>query len=198
MITRPTAIIRHSITRPVAVAVMLLVGCQTLAAEVEWVKVKRKYGHIDISSAIVIHAPAPAVYATLLEYDKFAELNEAFTESHYIEPAADGAPRIYTKIEGCMWFFCRTIERTARLELQPSWQITAIAEPEHSDAEVSIERWTLTANDDTTVIDYHHELKTGFWVPPLIGVWVIRGTVKRSVKSAAARIEALANPELDD
>ena len=79
----------------------------------------------------------------MLQYDRFDELSDSFTESHYIEPTADGLPRIYTKIEGCIWFFCRTIERYAHLELDPLRQITAVTEPELSDAELSIERWSL-------------------------------------------------------
>lgn len=137
-------------------------------------------------------APSPEVYDALLEYDKFAELSDSFTESRFIEPAPDGSPRIYTKIEGCILFFCKTVNRYARLELDPKWRITAIAEPELSDAELSIESWELTANGDTTTIDYSHEIKPGFWVPPLIGTLVIRSTVKRSALDAAVRIEELA------
>jgi hypothetical protein len=178
--------------RPFSIAFLLLFGCQTMAAEVKWLKVKRKDGRIDIRAEVVIDAPQPEVYDALLDYDQLAELSEAFTESGYIEPAADGAPRVYTKIEGCIWFFCRTVERYAKLELQPKWQITAIAEPELSDADLSIESWTLRAEGDSTLIDYSLELEPGFWVPPLIGVWVIKGTMKRSARDTATRIEALA------
>jgi len=179
-----------------AVALLCFIATPVSGAEVEWLEVKRKDGHIDIRSEIVIDAPSPSVYDALLEYDKFAEVNDSFTESRYLDPAPDGAPRIYTKIEGCIWFFCKTVERYARLELIPRWQITAIAEPEKSDAKSSVERWTLIAKEETTIIDYHHEIETGFWVPPLIGVWVIRGTIKRSTIEAAERIEQMANDSL--
>ena len=167
-----------------------------MAAEVKWLKVKRKEGRIDITAEVAIDAPPPEVYYALLDYDQLAELSKAFTESRYIEPDADGAPRVYTKIEGCIWFFCRTVERYAKLELQPDWQITAIAEPELSDADLSIESWTLRTEGDSTLIDYSLELKPGFWVPPLLGVWVIKGTMKRGSRDTAIRIEALAMANL--
>jgi hypothetical protein len=179
-------------TRPVVLVALLAVSSQTMAAEVKWVKVKRIDGRIDVRSEIVLDAPAPAVYDALLEYDQFAELNENFTESHYIEPAADGTQRIYTKIEGCIWFFCRTVERYARLELEPPWKIPAVLEPEKSDPEMSIESWALQADGNRTLIDYSHEIETGFWVPPLIAGWIIGGTLKRSAMETAVIIEALA------
>ena len=49
-----------------------------MAAEVEWLKVKRTDGRIYVHAAIIIDAPAPAVYAALLEYDEFAKFSDVF------------------------------------------------------------------------------------------------------------------------
>ena len=179
-------------SRPFAGTLLLLLACQTMAAEVNWIEVEREGGRVDVRSELVINAPLPEVYAALLKYDQFAEVGDTFAESRYVEPAADGAPRIYTRTEGCIWFFCKTIERYARLELEPQRRILAIAEPERSDAAFSIESWTLTADGDSTVIDYRHEIDTGFWVPPLLGALIINRSVKHGTQKAAGRIEGLA------
>jgi len=163
-----------------------------MAAEVNWIDVQRDGGRVDVRSELVINAPLPAVYAALLEYDQFAQMGDTFADSRYVEPAADGAPRIYTRIEGCIWFFCKTIERTARLEVEPQRKILAIAEPERSDAALSIESWTLTAAGDSTVIEYRHEIDTGFWVPPLLGALIINRSVEKGTRKAASRIEDMA------
>jgi len=178
--------------RSVASTLLLLLACQTMAAEVKWVEVQRKGGRVDVHSQLVIDAPLAEVYAALLQYDQFAEMGETFAESRYVEPAADGAPRIYTRTEGCIWFFCKTIERYARLEVKPQQKILAIAEPELSDAALSIESWTLSADGDSTIIDYRHEIETGFWVPPLLGALIINRSVERGTQKAAGRIENLA------
>ncbi|MGI9290114.1 MAG: hypothetical protein ACR2QG_02425 [Gammaproteobacteria bacterium] len=171
---------------------IVLWSVSATTAELESFKVKRKKGTIDIRAEITVNAPSPEVYLALLEFDKFDELSDTFTDSRYIEPAEDGSPRIYTRIDGCILFFCKTIERYAHLGLYPSWKVTATAEPELSDAEMSIESWTLSDNGDTTVIDYEHSLRPGFWVPPLIGTLVIRRSIKKSALEAGVRIEELA------
>ena len=180
------------LARSVASISLLLLACQAMAAEVNWVEVERDGSHVDVHSRIVIDAPLPEVYAALLDYDQFARVGDTFAASHYIEPDVDGAPRIYTRTEGCIWFFCKTIERYARLEVQPEQKIVAIADPELSDAARSIETWTLVADGDTTIIEYRHEIDTGFWVPPLLGALIINRSVERGTRKAAGRIENLA------
>jgi hypothetical protein len=171
---------------------MLLATATGFAAEVEWLKVTRSDGSILVRSEMLVEAPPPYVYDALLEYDQFAELSDSFTESRYIEPATDGTPRIYTRIEGCIWFFCKKIDRYARLELEPKRKITSTAEPELSDADFSIEIWEVAEAGEDTRITYSHELKPGFWVPPLLGTLMIKRAVKKSALDAAQRMEELA------
>ena len=178
--------------RSIASILLVLLACSSKAAEVNWIEVQRDGGRVDVHSELVINAPLPEVYAALLKYDQFAQMGDTFAESRYVEPAADGAPRIYTRTEGCIWFFCKTIERYARLEVEPQQKILAIAEPERSDAALSIESWTLTAAGDSTVIEYRHEIDTGFWVPPLLGALIINRSVEKGTRKAASRIEDMA------
>jgi len=185
-------ILAASSARSLTSILLVLLAGPTMAADVNWIDVQRDGGRVDVHSELVIDAPLPEVYAALLNYDQFAQMGDTFAESHYVETATDGTPRIYTRIEGCIWFFCKTIERTARIEVEPQQKILAIAEPENSDAALSIESWTLTAAGDSTVIEYRHEIDTGFWVPPLLGALVINRSVKHGVQKAAGRIEDMA------
>jgi hypothetical protein len=178
-------------------SILALAALQVSAAEIEWITVERNKGIFDIRASLFINAPGPEVYAALLEYDQFAELSASYAESYYIEPASNGAPRIYTRIAGCIWFFCRSIERYSQLELQPSWQIISTAEPDLSSAELSIERWTLSAQDGHTRIDYSHEIDTGSWVPPLIGPWMVKKTISTNILDAIGSIEELAQARMD-
>ncbi len=172
--------------------VCLLMFATAHGAEVSWVKVERDGSEVDIRSEFVIAAPVDRVHAALLDYDRFSEHGDTFAESRYVAPAADGTPRIYTRTEGCIWFYCKTIERTARLEVQANQTIIATAEPERSDAARSVESWTLTAQGNVTVVSYRHDLDTGFFMPPLLGSLVINRSIKTGARKAAARIEAMA------
>jgi len=162
------------------------------AATIEKLTVQRNEGLINVVASMIIEAPRPFVFQALSDYDHFSEMSDSFVESRFIEPAPDGTPRIYTKIEGCIWFFCRTINRTARLELDPIIRIVATVEPDLSDAQYAREEWVFEDLGAATRIYYRHDLQPNFWVPPGIGVWAISNALSRTTLKAAQRIEKMA------
>jgi hypothetical protein len=140
-------------------------------------------------------APRSAVFKALSDYDRFTEFSSRHEESRFIEPAADGTPRIYTKVRGCVWFFCRKVERYAHLSLEPETRIVATAEPENSDVEYGVEVWEFEVVGEhglQTRVLYSHEAKPRFWVPPVIGIWAIKRTLKKDALSATQSIEDMA------
>ena len=155
-------------------------------------EVTRKDDFFYVHASLLLNAPRYEVFAALTQYDRFDEFSKRYQENGFVEPAPDSTPRVYTKVKGCVFFFCRTIERYARLELQPNDLISAIVEPEGSDFEYGVETWALEDLGEQTRVVYDHEAKLGFWVPPLIGVWAMRRILKEDSLKAARAIEQLA------
>ncbi|MCP4001736.1 MAG: hypothetical protein GY727_12580 [Gammaproteobacteria bacterium] len=162
------------------------------AAEIELLDVEREDGRIYVSASLILDAPVPLVFQALSDYEHFAELSTRFQESRFLEPAANGQPRIYTKIEGCIWFFCRTVQRYAQLELIPYVSITATVEPTESDVRYGVESWEFTTVGKVTRVSYTHEMEPKFWVPPIVGLWAIKSVLNKDALESAQRIELLA------
>ena len=179
------------------IRVLLLSGAAFLAtvaaaADIELLTVERDGKTLKVDSILLIDAPRELVFNALTDYDAFAKLSERYKQSRFIEPAADGTPRIFTEVEGCIWFFCRTVERYARLELFPENKIIATVEPEQSDVKSGREQWLLEDSGAGTRITYAHTMQPDFWVPPVVGVWAMRRALEQDALTAAAKIEALA------
>ncbi len=174
-------------------ALCALAAGTAAAAEIEQLMVERNGGRIEVASVMRIEAPQALVFGALADYEHFAELSSRYKQSRFIEPAADGTPRIYTELEGCVWFFCRTIRRNSRLELFPDERIVATVEPDGSDLAYGREEWLLAATDGpATRVTYTHAMEPDFWIPPVIGIWAIRKALESDALKAAGRIEDLA------
>ena len=145
-----------------------------------------------VTADMQVTAPRDMVFSMLADYEGLDNLSSRFKESRVLEPAADGAQRIYTRVEGCVWFFCRSISRYAQLTLLPPGEIRAEVEPEGSDLYLGRERWLLEHSGAGTRIIYTHELDPKFWVPPLIGPYVLKRTLRGDALAVAERMEAIA------
>ena len=148
-----------------------------------------------VSADIQIAAPRSMVFDMLADYEGLENLSNRFKESRLLDPAADGTQRIYTRIEGCVWFFCRSVSRYARLTLVPPGEIRAEVEPEGSDFYFGRERWLLEDSGAGTRVIYTHELDPKFWVPPLIGPYVLKRTLSADALAVAERMERIARRE---
>jgi hypothetical protein len=77
----------------------------------------------------------------------------------------------------------------------PYQQITATVEPDLSDVDYGVEQWQLHQHEAGTVLIYTHVVEPGFWVPPVLGPWALRRSLRRDALSAAEHIESLAGVE---
>ncbi|MEJ2603919.1 MAG: SRPBCC family protein [Gammaproteobacteria bacterium] len=145
-----------------------------------------------MESRTLLAAPRREVFRVLSDYDHFERISSIFEDVRFIEPASDGTPRAYTRVKGCVLFFCKTIERIERLEFSPPDRIVAEVEPEHSDFRFGRTEWRFEPMDSGTEVRYRVEMVPGFWVPPLIGPYIMKRSFRKDAVEALDRIEALA------
>ncbi|HEY3518825.1 MAG TPA: hypothetical protein VGL98_17375, partial [Gammaproteobacteria bacterium] len=123
-------------------------------------------------------------------------ISRVYKESRYLEPAADGTPIVYTRMEGCALWHCMTLERTERLETQAPYWIKSTVLPEGSNFKHATSEWVLEPEGAGTKMTYKLELEPDFFVPPIIGPWYLKRTLSQGGLRAVTRIERLAR-ELD-
>jgi hypothetical protein len=128
----------------------------------------------------------------LTDYDLFTQFSSVFVEARNEEPGTNGKPRYFTRMEGCIMLFCKSFVRNGELTLTPEKEIVALADPERSDFSYSRERWILQSDGDGTLLIYDFELEPAFWVPPIVGPFIMKRVLRKGGTDAVDRIEALA------
>jgi hypothetical protein len=93
-----------------------------------------------------------------------------------------------------MLFFCKTIQHTKDVVIHSNGDIVTTMVPEHSDFSSGWERWRFRAEHNKTRLIYHAVLEPTFYVPPLIGPWILKSTLSRTLTVTANRLEAIAKP----
>ena len=171
----------------------LLLLCSGVdAVELRNVEVDRKNGRYFLTSEVWFDANIESLYAVFLDYDLSTKFSSFIVESRNLEPGKNGQRRFYIRNQGCVLFYCKSFERTGHVEHEPYAFIRSTADAEVSDFHASLESWTFEAEGDGTVVEYHFEFEPKFWIPPLIGPYVLQKKLKSDSVRALNRIEALA------
>ena len=175
-------------------ALLLLVGAVLTAgaAEMRSVEVDRIDGRYIMRSEVHFAASVEAVYSVFANYDLSEQFSGAIVESRNIEPEEGGAPGFYVRNRGCVLFFCKSFERYGYVEREPFKVIRAKVDPERSDFHLSNESWRFESEGDGTVVTYDLEFEPKFWVPPVIGPYMIKRKLEDDGGDAVDRIESIA------
>jgi hypothetical protein len=148
------------------------------AAEVSGVQVARDGERFTIDMHIAIHAPAPAVFRALQDYAAMARYNPDLRAVRVERTAASDRVRLFTTIHTCVLIFCKTMRQQQLM--------TATANPNggtlrarllhYGDFKSGRAVWIVkpcSVGMGLTCLDVTIELVPAFWVPPVLGAWVI-------------------------
>ncbi len=123
--------------------------------------------HIDTSPA--------QVFALIRDFDHLNRLHKSVVESTILSVQENEA-RVFVRMQGCILFFCRTVTQMLDFRSDPQGRyMVATMDPAESDFKYGRMRWELQATArHTTHLRYQADLIPDFWVPPLIGPWVVK------------------------
>jgi len=159
------------------------------AAEILTFEFERKGSRYIVRSESYIDVAPAGVFEVLSNYDKLHRISNLVEESKALEPAEEGAQLVYTKNSGCLALFCRTVEKVERLETDPPFRIVAEVIPERSDVSFSRSEWRLSKEGRGSHLSYSIETEISFWVPPVIGNFLLKRWLRTGAENALVRIE---------
>jgi hypothetical protein len=171
---------------------LLLLSGAAGAAELRSVEVSHEHGRYKLTSEVWFDTDVDSIYAVFLDYDLASRFSSFIVESRNLEPDENGQRRFYIRNHGCVWFFCSSFERTGHVEHEPRQFIRSTADPESSDFRFGQEEWRFEPEGEGTLVAYDFEFEPSFWIPPLIGPYVIQRKLQRDSADAIDRIEAIA------
>jgi hypothetical protein len=185
---------RDRLIRPGILAGLLVSFCAGVssAADLRFIEVEQEEDVYSLRSVAWFDTDAPSLYNVLINYDLFPKFTSAIVEARNLEADESGLPGFYTRMEGCVLFWCQSLERTGYLRLEPMIEIVAVTDPTRSNFKLATERWQLRPEKNGTLLIYEFDMEPDFWVPPVVGPFYIKRALKDGGSRAVNRIEALA------
>jgi hypothetical protein len=165
------------------------------AADILKTNVDHEDGRYRVSFEVRIDADGAVVRRLLTDFARFNRLSEGIIESEVLQTYADGKQRVRIVMRACVLFMCRTVTKTANIEIRDSGDVLSMADPAESDFRLAEEHWQILPADSGTLLRYQAELVPSFSVPPLIGPWLVKYHIRRELETVCRKIEQLDKDE---
>lgn len=183
---------KSSVYRRAAVVVALVSALPAFAADLRDVRVERDGELYQMRSEVYFAVERVALYEVFRDWNLSPQFSSWVVEARNLEPDDTGRPGFYIRNHGCMLFICKTLVREGYVADRPYEVIRASADAERSDFSISNETWRFESEGDGTLVVYELDMEPKFWVPPVIGPWVIKRKLRNDGRDALDRIERIA------
>jgi len=181
-------------TAAAAGALLAILGTGVgVAAQIDAITVTHRDDGFKIVFDAVVDAPAQHVYEVLADYARLGKLNPVITAISVDATPNGRGERVRSVIKACVWFFCTQIVQVEDVTEPDANTIVAHIVPGAGDFESGSCFWRVTDNGPRTRLHYEATRVATFWIPPLIGPWAIRRTVREQLESSIVVLERLAN-----
>lgn len=170
-------------------AALLLLPANSLAGEILSSRVDHDGERYTLSITARIDAPLAVVYRSITDFDNLAAINPAIEESRLLATPQPDTRRVRSVIRVCILVFCKRVVQVQDVTLLAGYGIEAVIVPEYSDFRSGRARWQLTASDAATVLEFSNRFVPDFWVPPVIGPWLIKRKLVWEVTETTMYIE---------
>jgi len=186
-----------------AVLALLCLAPRAHAAGVAGVEVSREGALFLIGMRLRIDAPPSAVFRALQDYSALPHYSPNVRTVRVVRTARPGRVLLYMSLHACVLFFCKTMRQeqvmTATADAHGG-VLRSVLLPQGSDFKQGRGRWTVRpcpAHRAPACVDVRIAMEPAFWVPPLIGPWLIRRKMLEQARLASSGLERIALRSLE-
>jgi hypothetical protein len=180
------------IVRMVCVMLALCPLAPARASNPSQIEISENSGNYQVRMVMLVHAPARYVSSVLTDYKYIYRLNPSITESEILPSPRSGTVRVRTRMQGCILFFCRDVDRVEEVREVNSGHLQAVIIPEQSDFTSGSADWRIQPLGDNSRIVYEAKVTPAFFIPPIIGSYFVKQTFAEAVITSFARLECIA------
>ena len=169
---------------------LLLAPLPVAGGEVLDAAVEVNYGQYRVTVTVRMEAPPRLVYTTITDYAALPNVTPSIRSVRVLQSTGPGRHRIETVTRACILIFCKDVMQVQDVAQLDAFNLEAVTLPGAGDLKNGLARWRLEpAGERATVMHFSQSFEPDFWVPAVIGPWLIRRLLLGEVHATTAHIE---------
>ena len=162
------------------------------AGEVVDLAISDRKGVYQVALEMILDAPFDDVHSVITDYVHIYRIDPSIVESEILGTPDPSVIRVKTVINDCVLSFCRDIRRVEDVREVGDYDIYTVIVPQLSNVRSGAAHWQIHPMGAKTRINYTMTLEPGFYVPPLVGSYLIEKRIKEDTLSCFNNIERIA------
>ena len=164
------------------------------AADIRTLKVENHQDRYTIAFDALLDAPHDFVYTAISSPVHWPQLSSIVTTAEVLRELPGDRREINVIFKDCILIFCQTVHKHETLYVTADGNIETQAIPEQSDFSYAREHWRITGVGRRTRVQYQAEMTPTFFIPPVIGAYIIKAKIRSLLLHVTAKLEALSGP----
>jgi hypothetical protein len=185
---------RSRVSRSAVLLLALIVVSRAMALDIDDIHITKQGRAYQVQMTFSVAASVNQVMALLTDYGFPNRLNPEVTKREVISRHR-GITRVRTEIRSCVFFFCKDVALTQDVSVVAD-TIQADIVPDESDFRSGYFRWSVSSSDSGgSDIRFEAVVEPDFFIPPLIGGFFVRKSLRREILATAKNLETEAARE---
>lgn len=140
----------------------------------------------------LLDGSSEAVRAVVTDYDRLGRINDDIIESRVLERYGPGHLKRVLRMKHCLLVFCFDFDFVETVE-ETGERIATTIVPQESNFEDGVAEWRIEpVGERATRITVHATQTPGFWIPPVIGPFLLKRVFIKEINETCVNIERLA------
>lgn len=171
----------------ILVALAILAALPVMALDEEDVRIDKEGRAYLIHMVFDVPAHVNQIKTVLTDFTHPSRLSSAVIAREVLGQQ-DGVVRVRTEFRDCVLFFCKKMILIHDVTVSAN-EVRADVVPEGSDFRHGFLRWSIHVIDsETSHVDFEAVMEPDFFVPPLIGGFLVRNALAKQVLATAENL----------
>ena len=173
-------------------AIGILAPALAAAATIERLETTHAGKRYTLTFEVVLDAERDKIWRIMTNYEHLPRVSDVIVSSRVLETMDPNRHRVDVRFHACVLIFCKSMKKTVDIVARPQDDIVVTGVPKLSDFSYSVEHWQVSAEGARTRLRYSAEMVPDFFIPPVIGPWLVKSFLQREIRATAIKVEALA------
>lgn len=166
------------------------------AAEVYQADVRRQDDRYFLHVESKTDASPRAVWDLLTDFEHVDRIHSTVQSSELLPAPEGGVQRVRIRTHPCILFYCIDMVQVSDFSSPEPCHLLAQVIPEQSDYRYGRFTWRLRDHPDGgTGLVFSSELEPSFWIPPLLGPWLLKSKLRRIAIDIVHNLDRLAKEQ---